>query len=171
MIKDCGVNWVILGHSERRHVFGESDEVILDDLIFPFAPATLAAMKRRAVQEELRPSSEPKRAPFLRRALCEQILMCVVSSLARRPPTLWSPVSASSPASARSWTRGRAASRRRWSSPRPKSSQVRGPSPTRSVNVIINVYGAISLPATVQWKADFAKYEFKSYRMSLSQTM
>lgn len=27
MIKDCGVNWVILGHSERRHVFGESDEV------------------------------------------------------------------------------------------------------------------------------------------------
>ncbi|XP_074539587.1 triosephosphate isomerase B [Halichoeres trimaculatus] len=28
MIKDCGVNWVILGHSERRHVFGESDELI-----------------------------------------------------------------------------------------------------------------------------------------------
>ncbi|KAG9355772.1 hypothetical protein JZ751_000613, partial [Albula glossodonta] len=28
MIKDCGVEWVILGHSERRHVFGESDELI-----------------------------------------------------------------------------------------------------------------------------------------------
>merc|ERR1719357_468445 len=28
MIKDCGVHWVILGHSERRHVFGESDELI-----------------------------------------------------------------------------------------------------------------------------------------------
>ncbi|KAA0710022.1 Triosephosphate isomerase A [Triplophysa tibetana] len=28
MIKDCGVDWVILGHSERRHVFGESDELI-----------------------------------------------------------------------------------------------------------------------------------------------
>ncbi|KAG2469691.1 UBP5 hydrolase, partial [Polypterus senegalus] len=28
MIKDCGVGWVILGHSERRHVFGESDELI-----------------------------------------------------------------------------------------------------------------------------------------------
>ena len=28
MIKDFGVNWVILGHSERRHVFGESDEVV-----------------------------------------------------------------------------------------------------------------------------------------------
>lgn len=27
MILDCGVKWVILGHSERRHVFGESDEV------------------------------------------------------------------------------------------------------------------------------------------------
>lgn len=28
MIRDCGVDWVILGHSERRHVFGESDELI-----------------------------------------------------------------------------------------------------------------------------------------------
>jgi len=28
MIKDCGVKWVIIGHSERRHVFGESDELI-----------------------------------------------------------------------------------------------------------------------------------------------
>lgn len=27
MIKDVGVNWVILGHSERRNVFGETDEV------------------------------------------------------------------------------------------------------------------------------------------------
>jgi len=28
MITDLGVSWVILGHSERRHVFGESDETI-----------------------------------------------------------------------------------------------------------------------------------------------
>lgn len=28
MIKDCGAAWIILGHSERRHVFGESDELI-----------------------------------------------------------------------------------------------------------------------------------------------
>uniref|UniRef100_UPI00358F737A triosephosphate isomerase n=1 Tax=Myxine glutinosa TaxID=7769 RepID=UPI00358F737A len=28
MIKDCGASWVILGHSERRHVFGETDELI-----------------------------------------------------------------------------------------------------------------------------------------------
>ena len=27
MALDCGATWVILGHSERRHVFGESDEV------------------------------------------------------------------------------------------------------------------------------------------------
>jgi len=28
MIKDIGCGWVILGHSERRHVFGESDQLI-----------------------------------------------------------------------------------------------------------------------------------------------
>ena len=28
MLKDLGINWVILGHSERRHVFNESDELI-----------------------------------------------------------------------------------------------------------------------------------------------
>ncbi|XP_005365395.2 triosephosphate isomerase [Microtus ochrogaster] len=28
MIKDLGAAWVVLGHSERRHVFGESDELI-----------------------------------------------------------------------------------------------------------------------------------------------
>lgn len=28
MIKDVGCDWVILGHSERRNVFGESDELI-----------------------------------------------------------------------------------------------------------------------------------------------
>jgi triosephosphate isomerase len=30
MLKDAQVNWVILGHSERRHVFGESDVVVAD---------------------------------------------------------------------------------------------------------------------------------------------
>ncbi len=30
MIKDCGVDWVILGHSERRAIFGECDELIDD---------------------------------------------------------------------------------------------------------------------------------------------
>uniref|UniRef100_A0A1A8MKB9 Triosephosphate isomerase n=1 Tax=Nothobranchius pienaari TaxID=704102 RepID=A0A1A8MKB9_9TELE len=28
MIKDCGGDWVVLRHSERRHVFDESDELI-----------------------------------------------------------------------------------------------------------------------------------------------
>ena len=27
MIRDLGVEWVILGHSERRNIFGETDEV------------------------------------------------------------------------------------------------------------------------------------------------
>ena len=29
MIADVGATWVILGHSERRHVFGESNEVTM----------------------------------------------------------------------------------------------------------------------------------------------
>ena len=28
MIKDCGCEWVILGHSERRNVFGETDALV-----------------------------------------------------------------------------------------------------------------------------------------------
>lgn len=28
MLKDSGASWVILGHSERRHIFGETDEVV-----------------------------------------------------------------------------------------------------------------------------------------------
>ena len=34
MIKESGCQWVILGHSERRHVFGEPDAVNTD-LEFP----------------------------------------------------------------------------------------------------------------------------------------
>jgi triosephosphate isomerase len=30
MLNDAGINWTILGHSERRHVFGESDKVVAD---------------------------------------------------------------------------------------------------------------------------------------------
>lgn len=28
MLRDCGCTWVLAGHSERRHVIGESDEVV-----------------------------------------------------------------------------------------------------------------------------------------------
>lgn len=34
MLKDIGVQWVILGHSERRQIFGESDELIADKVAF-----------------------------------------------------------------------------------------------------------------------------------------
>ncbi len=28
MLQDCGVQWVLAGHSERRHVFGESEKLV-----------------------------------------------------------------------------------------------------------------------------------------------
>ena len=28
MLNDIGISWTLLGHSERRHIFGESDKVI-----------------------------------------------------------------------------------------------------------------------------------------------
>jgi len=34
MIKDCGTEWVILGHSERRNVFGETDQLIGEKVAF-----------------------------------------------------------------------------------------------------------------------------------------
>ncbi|EFP07810.1 hypothetical protein GCK72_006593 [Caenorhabditis remanei] len=33
MIKDLGLEWVILGHSERRHVFGETDALIAEKTV------------------------------------------------------------------------------------------------------------------------------------------
>lgn len=33
MIKDLGLEWVIIGHSERRHVFEENDQLIADKTI------------------------------------------------------------------------------------------------------------------------------------------
>ncbi len=34
MIKDLGCEWVVLGHSERRNVFGESDELVGEKVAF-----------------------------------------------------------------------------------------------------------------------------------------
>jgi len=34
MLLDCGADWVILGHSERRNVFGEEDELIADKVAY-----------------------------------------------------------------------------------------------------------------------------------------
>jgi len=34
MIRDCGCEWVILGHSERRNVFGETDQLIGEKVAF-----------------------------------------------------------------------------------------------------------------------------------------
>jgi triosephosphate isomerase len=32
MLVDLGVNWVLLGHSERRHIYGETDALVLEKL-------------------------------------------------------------------------------------------------------------------------------------------
>jgi triosephosphate isomerase len=37
MIKDCGCTWVILGHSERRHVFGETDQLVAEKSVHAIA--------------------------------------------------------------------------------------------------------------------------------------
>ncbi|XP_070498134.1 triosephosphate isomerase [Chironomus tepperi] len=34
MLKDAGADWVIIGHSERRQIFGESDELIAEKVAF-----------------------------------------------------------------------------------------------------------------------------------------
>lgn len=34
MLNDAGINWTILGHSERRHIFGEGDKVIGEKVKF-----------------------------------------------------------------------------------------------------------------------------------------
>lgn len=51
MIKDCGATWVVLGHSERRHVFGESDEVSNQE------EEVRDALSRRGVSPDLLPNS------------------------------------------------------------------------------------------------------------------
>jgi len=37
MVKDLGLSWTILGHSERRHVFGESDATIGEKVAYALA--------------------------------------------------------------------------------------------------------------------------------------
>jgi triosephosphate isomerase len=37
MLKDVGADWVIIGHSERRTIFGESDELIAEKTAFALA--------------------------------------------------------------------------------------------------------------------------------------
>ena len=36
MLKDLGVQWTIIGHSERRNVFGETDQVFFFFFFFFF---------------------------------------------------------------------------------------------------------------------------------------
>lgn len=37
MVHDCGGTWVMVGHSERRHIFGEKDELIAKKVNFALA--------------------------------------------------------------------------------------------------------------------------------------
>jgi len=42
MLADLSVPWVILGHSERRHIIGESDAMTADKVRFRMHRATQA---------------------------------------------------------------------------------------------------------------------------------
>lgn len=67
MIKDVGVTWVILGHSERRHVFGESNEVSDLPLCVSF-PSSLPSMTGTSLPSmtgTLYPGCVPGYAPSL----------------------------------------------------------------------------------------------------------
>ncbi len=52
MIKDVGCEWVILGHSERRHVFGESDQVSACVFEFHQTQATVRVRAARAERKQ-----------------------------------------------------------------------------------------------------------------------
>lgn len=41
MIKDVGADWVILGHSERRTIFGEKDDLVAEKVKQAFKTAKL----------------------------------------------------------------------------------------------------------------------------------
>tara|TARA_B100001167_G_C16566912_1_gene210648 strand:- start:72 stop:593 length:522 start_codon:yes stop_codon:yes gene_type:complete len=60
MIKDCGAAYVILGHSERRHIFGETDSwinrkihAVLDGGLQPIFCIGETLEQRKAEQTEL----------------------------------------------------------------------------------------------------------------------
>lgn len=80
MIKDCGVDWVILGHSERRHVFGESDEVILNGF-YVVVVLVCTRLNQCLSKIHIKPI-DPR--------VC---VLCCISSLVRRQPMLWKVVS------------------------------------------------------------------------------
>lgn len=34
MIQDCGISWVIVGHSERRRLYGETDAIVGEKVVY-----------------------------------------------------------------------------------------------------------------------------------------
>jgi triosephosphate isomerase (TIM) len=52
MLRDVGCDWVILGHSERRHIFGETDETIQKKLAAVFRFGMLPMLCVGEVLEE-----------------------------------------------------------------------------------------------------------------------
>ena len=46
MALDSGVTWTIIGHSERRHIFGESNEVCMYTGPVLFAPSQTVSIVR-----------------------------------------------------------------------------------------------------------------------------
>jgi triosephosphate isomerase len=77
MLQDAGATWVILGHSERRHVFGEQDDLIAKKV----AAAMAAKLRPIACVGETLEEREGKKTL----AVVERQVVAVLDALAKDP--------------------------------------------------------------------------------------
>src|SRR5262249_31803316 len=77
MLRDAGVAWVVLGHSERRALFGETDDIVARKVARAMAtgPRPIVCVGETLEQREAGPACE----------VVERQVKAVVGELARQP--------------------------------------------------------------------------------------